>query len=345
MFGRYNGHAATQTIAKAYTINVTKEHVFVDGAPVTPLTTQSLSAAFGAPRVVPPREADKSGNYILLWDAAGVRAYAQDLSDGRVKEMGLLFFDDQDENPKYDKAVYQPRAVFSGVYLVDGKPALQALPKNVLQKAYIFLETKFGNWQLNYRMTEAVQTLAEADRENAAHIIKRAADPFSWVYIVHSPPRVSAGKYQQQRIDGEPLLFKSFNFKLAVVQALMYDKELLTPKFDVNDFAEDYAKREIDVDGEGYEPILEVKRYFRDLQIDKRLAPEVTELYLDGGNEIYLQICPQWDCEDGIFGIKAIDEAELAQFPNLKKITNAMAILSKKTRELLAKQGIELEDA
>lgn len=35
----------------------------------------------------------------------------------------------------------------------------------------------------------------------------------------------------------------------------MYDKELLTPKFDIYDFVKVYEEREIDVDKEGYEPI------------------------------------------------------------------------------------------
>jgi hypothetical protein len=78
------------------------------------------------------------------------------------------------------------------------------------------------------------------------------------------------------------------------------------------------------------------------LQIDKRLAAEVEELYLDGGNEIYLQVCPLWDGEDKLFDIKSIEEAELAQFRNLKKIDCVMMDFNKKTRELLQGRGIEI---
>jgi hypothetical protein len=207
---------------------------------------------------------------------------------------------------------------------VDGVPykELTGLKKDV------WMEKKLGNYKVIF-----------AEMENPI-----GQNHFSSVDISYNAPRVSTGKYKQQKIDGEPLYFKNFNFKLAIIQALMYDKELLHPKFDVYDFAQDYVKREIDVDGEGYEPITEVKKWFRDLQIDKRLAEEVTELYLDGGNEVYMQVCPQWDGEDGVFNIANSDEAEFAQFPKLKKITNAMMTFSKKTIRMLEAHGVEIDE-
>lgn len=50
------------------------------------------------------------------------------------------------------------------------------------------------------------------------------------------------------------------------------------------------------------------------------LAESVTEIQMDGGNEIYSNIAPLWDGEDGRFDMDKISEEELKQFPNLKRM-------------------------
>ena len=119
------------------------------------------------------------------------------------------------------------------------------------------------------------------------------------------------------------LTFTSFNFKLAVMEVLMYEKGLLAPKLD--------ARRKIDIDAEGYEPIPEIRKWLEKYPVPERLAPEVTEIEMDGGSEIYTQLCPFWDGEDGAFDLNAITEAELRQFPNLKQIT----LMSSKPEQVL----------
>ena len=113
--------------------------------------------------------------------------------------------------------------------------------------------------------------------------------------------------------------FKDFNFKLLIIEELMYTKKLLQPAFDVYKFVKLYDKRKIDIDEEGYDPIPEVIAYFKDLEIDQSLAAEVTELYQDGGNEVYMQIGPLWDGEDEIYDIASFED--VAHFRNLKKMT------------------------
>jgi len=142
--------------------------------------------------------------------------------------------------------------------------------------------------------------------------------------------------YKPQKIDGEALVFDNFNFKLAIIEVLMYEKELLQPKFDARDFAASYQKREIDIDEEGYEPIKEIKKYFQDLQIDKKFAGEVEALNIDAGNEIYGQIMPFWDGEDDYYDVKKLSEKELAQFPNLKKITGTVDFFQKVSKTIEA---------
>ena len=136
----------------------------------------------------------------------------------------------------------------------------------------------------------------------------------------NEPQEKKENIYILKEVTEATLKFESFGFKLAIVQSLMYDRELLTPRFDIYDFAEVYEGRSIDVDEEGYEPIPEALEWFKSLQIPVALADEITELIVDGGNEIYGQIIPFWDGEDDYFDIKNVSEEEIKQFKNLKRM-------------------------
>ena len=115
------------------------------------------------------------------------------------------------------------------------------------------------------------------------------------------------------------LQFDNFNFKLAIIQELMYDINVLQPEFDIYEFAKEYKGEEIDTESDTViEPALE---YFKNLQIPKSLAKEVGSFYMDGGNEVYMNIIPQWDGEDGYFDLNDVSLTELRQFPNLTEAT------------------------
>lgn len=113
--------------------------------------------------------------------------------------------------------------------------------------------------------------------------------------------------------------FKDPNFKLAVIQVLMYEQGLLEPKFDVYDFVARYTGRTIDTETEGYAPIPEVRQFFEDLPVPTALLSQVDTLYMDGGNTIYLQVCPLWDGEDDVFNLHSAEDAAL--LPALKSVT------------------------
>ena len=113
--------------------------------------------------------------------------------------------------------------------------------------------------------------------------------------------------------------FKDFNFKLAVIERLMYQRDLLTPRFNVYNFAVAYTERQIDIEEEGYDIIPEVRAYFEQLEIPVALLPLIEEIDMDGGDEIYGQLCPFWDGEDDIFNIQSAEDAVL--LPNLKSVT------------------------
>ena len=143
------------------------------------------------------------------------------------------------------------------------------------------------------------------------------------------------------KVDSKEILhFDHLNFKLAVIQVLMYDLEVLEPSFDIYDFADRYSTEEIDT--ESMEVIKPALEYFEALSIPKKYAEEVKEIYMDGGNEIYMNIIPQWDGEDETFDLNALSLSELQQFPNLKEAT----ILSSNfdsVKEIFDAAGVEVE--
>ena len=98
----------------------------------------------------------------------------------------------------------------------------------------------------------------------------------------------------------------------------------------------------IDVSPEDYyfEVIPEVKKWFMDLPIPASLAALVTELYFDGGNEIYAQLIPFWDGEDDVFDIESLTEEDILQFPNLKVIDGTAIFMSEQVKDLCKSKGI-----
>ena len=125
--------------------------------------------------------------------------------------------------------------------------------------------------------------------------------------------------YKLKETDEELLSFENITFKLAIIQVLMYDLEVLKPAFDIFDFAEEFS--DLDIDTESMEIIQPALDYFEKLQIPKEYAQHVQEIDLDGGNEIYMNLIPQWDGEDETFDLNEVSEEELKQFPNLEEAT------------------------
>jgi len=63
---------------------------------------------------------------------------------------------------------------------------------------------------------------------------------------------------------------------------------------------------------------------------------------MDGGNEIYMNLIPQWDGEDDSFDLNEVSLKELQQFPNLKQAT----IISNNfehVKETFDKQGVQVK--
>jgi hypothetical protein len=88
-----------------------------------------------------------------------------------------------------------------------------------------------------------------------------------------------------------------------VIEALMYQRKVLKPKFDA------HAKK-------GHGAIPEARQYFQDLALTKTQLGKVTRLAINGGAQVYLQIIPLWDGEGNAFDITSVDDAAL--LPKLK---------------------------
>lgn len=138
------------------------------------------------------------------------------------------------------------------------------------------------------------------------------------------------------------LHFDHFNFKLAIIQELMYEQEVLEPKFNAFEFCEErgldyweYGERY------AYEIPPEIREWFEQLEIPLSLAKKVKRLYFDGGNEIYCQVAPIWDGEDDLFDVTAISETELQQFPNLRTIDGTALLMTEETKDFLQSMGIK----
>ena len=144
----------------------------------------------------------------------------------------------------------------------------------------------------------------------------------------------------QEGRESDILHFDTLNFRLAIIQVLMYDLHLLKPEFDIYDFADHYEGEKIDTDSDIIiEPAM---NFFKEMEIPKNFAPYVEMLYMDGGNDVYMNIIPQWDGEDDSFDLNEITLEELQQFPNLKKAT-LMSSNFDKVKEVFEAANIAVE--
>ena len=146
--------------------------------------------------------------------------------------------------------------------------------------------------------------------------------------------------YKLKETDEELLHFDNINFKLTIIQVLMYDLRVLKPYFDIYDFADEFS--ELEIDTESMEIIQPALDYMIDIPIPKKYAEQVQEIYMDGGNEIYLNLIPQWDGEDDGFDLNEVSLKELQQFPNLKQAT-IISSNFEHVKETFDMQGVQVK--
>lgn len=270
-----------------------------------PIDLSKLNLIFGEPDFF-----KMTYNDIYTWHEIGILGYSKKKKEIETLEIYL-------SNQKDLK--FSPRKLFSQVLKINGEYYQEM--KFERNKKSDFVEKQIGNNSLYMEFNKE-------DNQNSSISITGFKEP---------PALQDPDKYDHKTIAGEKMEFADFNFKLAVMQVLMYEKELLRPKFDLYEFVERYKGREIDVDEEGYDLIPEVTAYFEKLEIAKKFASEITEICQDGGDDIYMNMLCFWDGEDDVFNINTFTDVE--QFYNLKTLS-LFSDTQFKEREYLKRKGI-----
>ena len=139
--------------------------------------------------------------------------------------------------------------------------------------------------------------------------------------------------------------FSDFNFKLVVLEQLMYTDEVLTPRYS---FADALKAQGITTGpwehaherGLDYQVVPEVREHFERLEVPTALLSGVTEVVMDGGLQIYQECAPVWDGEDDLFDVRSL--ADLPLVPNLRRVIGSEFLGPALLAELTA-AGIEAD--
>jgi hypothetical protein len=138
--------------------------------------------------------------------------------------------------------------------------------------------------------------------------------------------------------------FRDCNFKLLVVEKLMYWDRTLLPEFGLLEFirergVEDLHEYAAEHDLE-YQVFDEAGAYFEALEMPAELLATVEELTFDGGHQVYMECAPVRDGEDDLFDVRSL--ADLDLLPNPKVFTGARALehMLPGAKETLAARGI-----
>ncbi|MGZ0149213.1 DUF6892 domain-containing protein [Kribbella sp. WER1] len=253
-----------------------------------------------------PARWDGKAGAVVAWHDRGI--YAHLLDDEHVKTLGLQF------RAEEDGPSYLPTGLFSGTFRIDGAAAEQKLPG----------------------------TDGPVDLHGVRLYVTYAGGALEAVEVSKPAQPVRDDKYAVRPAAGAPLVFTDLNLKLAVIDELMYQQEVVEPKFSLAEFLRWYEGREIDLAAEGGAPVPEALAWFERLEIDATLAGRVRNLVVDAGNEIYGQIAPQWDGEDDTFDIGSWDD--LALLPNLEQIDFVSLTPDAETLRALRGRGLDIED-
>ncbi|MFC8041976.1 DUF6892 domain-containing protein [Nocardia sp. NPDC057353] len=139
--------------------------------------------------------------------------------------------------------------------------------------------------------------------------------------------------------------FVDFNFKLAVIEELMFGEFPKLEPWSLEDTLEargfDGDLWEWSFDNHRDRVVPEAREYFENLELSPDLLAGVEQLTFDGGCEIYAECCPHWDGEGDQFDVARLDDLPL--LPNLRRVIGA-ELLSPELRAVLRARGIELVD-
>ena len=337
-------------IKKQITIDISNSGLLINNELLLEFSVSRLTGALGKPRITAITDENSPYSAMCLWNSLGI--YAFEKKDGTLATLACRVLEDKDWQCRvtFDYFALRPKGLFTGKFTIAGKSPLSYISKEQSMDSF-GLDIALDSWNVSCLYTEKLSHDLEDLSKKA--IVKRVAQetmPFRDYEVSYIPNEVPSSKEKDPNKWAFPLIeekcvqFKNFNFKLAVVQELMYVQEVLKPKFDVYDFCENYTERDIDPEDYYFEVIPEVKKWFMDLPIPASLAALVTELYFDGGNEVYAQLIPFWDGEDDVFDIESLIEEDISQVPNLKTIDGTAILMSEQVKNFCKEEGISFID-
>ncbi|MCC3650876.1 hypothetical protein LIX60_05170 [Streptomyces sp. S07_1.15] len=140
------------------------------------------------------------------------------------------------------------------------------------------------------------------------------------------------------------IAFRDVNFKLLVVEQLMYGDKTLTPAFDMREHMRARGVEDlhtyIEQNALEHTVLDEARAYFEALEIPAGLLTTVEELTFDGGLQVFMECAPIWDGEDDLFDLHSLDDLDL--LPNLKLFSGAemLELMLPDGLEILAARGI-----
>lgn len=303
-------------------ISIQKDHLVFMGEKIyPPFKLDIVQTILGNARIVHP-----SGNIkktFCVWDEIGIHGWLNDQCT-EIEAFGICI-------AHHERNL--PNGIYDGCIKIGTKDYRECKWKF---DDYFAQEIKKGCFLIVTLLPEQLSAVPEEFKDTAMYLS-------GIIEIDYVPPKVKKpSKYNLSKLSEPILEFSNFNFKLAVIQSLMYDKCILKPKFDIYEFAEEYTKRKINIDDEGYEPIKEALNWFKKLEIPQSMAKEIDTLIMDGGNEIYGQITPFWDGEDNLFDIDTLDEDEVKQFSNLSHV-RLMSAKPDKAKAVLEECGVSVD--
>ena len=242
-----------------------KDSLTILGSVFTPpFTLSQLAEKLGPARIVLQNGTRKSPitgrespytQALALWDELGLQGWL-DEDEQTIKTIGVRVA---------AQGEYAVRQTFDGAVWIGSKDYREASWKDFAGFAHTL---KLGGFTVYTRLPGPVpeeQSAQKAKLEALSAMVQ-----ISW-----KEPENKAAKAQKYKLSKptEPVLtFTSFNFKLAVMEVLMYEKGLLAPKLDAHEFAREYSRRKIDIDAEGYEPIPEIRKWLEKYPVPERLA-------------------------------------------------------------------------
>ena len=333
-------------IKKQIAIDVSNSGLLINNELLLEFSLSRLTETLGKPRITPITDEDSPYRAMYLWDSLGI--YAFEKKDGTLATLACRVAEDKDwqRTVTFDYFALRPKGLFTGNFTIAGKSPLSYISKEQSMDSF-GLDIALDSWNISCLYTEKLSNdLEDLSKKAIAGRVAQEAMPFRDYELSYTPKKGNGDKEKDPNKWNFPLTeekcvqFKSFNFKLAVAQELMYVQEVLKPKFDVYDFCENYTERDIDPEEYYFKVIPEVKKWFMDLSIPASLAALVTELYFDGGNEVYAQLIPFWDGEDDVFDIESLTEEDIRQLPNLKTIDGTAILMSEQVKDLCKSKGI-----